>query len=250
MAMSLFVDIFVVLVLLASVGIAFVRGFIREVLTIFGIIGGAAIAYVSGPLLTPVTRGWLGVDENAEEPAMLFDTVPYSILADVLAYGLIFIVFVVILSVISHFIAEFVKNIGLGALDRSLGVVFGVVRAVLVLGLMYMLFYYTVSDEQREEWFGESKSFVYLEATSKWMGGFLPADTEQTVKEGVEQIDNVSETRKKLQELDVLQGSESDKNASDQSSSDNKDGYSKEFRNKMDELIEKQIDQGTGNYNE
>ncbi len=251
--MGLFIDIFVVLVLLASVGIAFVRGFIREVLTIFGIVGGIAAAYIGGPLLSPTTRGWLGVEEGAENPEKLFGFLPYSMLADILAYGIILIVVVIILSVISHFIAEFVKNIGLGALDRTLGVVFGLARALLVLGLVYLPFYYAATDEQKEEWFSGSKSQVYLEATSGWISGFLPSDVAEKVEDGVEKVEEASEMRKKVEELGVLgvpeqeNGSEEKKTSSDGAA---KDGYSDEFRNKMDELIENQVDATQGSYNE
>ena len=53
------VDVIAALIMLASIGIAILRGFIREVLTIFGLVGGAVAAYVGGPLLTPTVRGWL-----------------------------------------------------------------------------------------------------------------------------------------------------------------------------------------------
>ncbi|MGH1455983.1 MAG: CvpA family protein [Alphaproteobacteria bacterium] len=248
--MGLFIDIFVVLVLLASVGIAFVRGFIREVLTIFGIVGGIAAAYVGGPLLSSTTRGWLGVEEGAENPEKLFDLVPYSMLAEVLAYGIILIVVVLILSIISHFIAEFVKNIGLGALDRTLGVVFGIARALLVLGLIYLPFYYAATDEQKAEWFSESKSQVYLEATSKWMSGFLPEDVEDKMEAGVEKVEEASEMRKKVEELGVLGSPEDKSSDKDQPDLKKNDGYSDSFRNQMDELIENQVDRSGSNLNE
>ena len=60
------VDILVLAVLLISALIAFLRGFIREVLTITGVVGGLAAAYFGGPLLAPLMRGWLGVQEGVE----------------------------------------------------------------------------------------------------------------------------------------------------------------------------------------
>ena len=149
------IDVIVLLVLIASVLIAFLRGFIREILTIIGIIGGMAAAYFTGPMLAPTMRGWLGVKEavEGEEQAKLFDLIPYIYVADALAYGAIFIVFVVILSFLSHFLAEFVSKIGLGALDRTLGVIFGIVRGVLLVGIIYLPVYANVTPRaSRNGW--------------------------------------------------------------------------------------------------
>ena len=253
MELGLFVDIFVGLVVLVSVGIAFVRGFIREVLTVFGIVGGMIAAYIGGPLLSPVMRGWLGVEEGVENPEKLLGMIPYPMLADILAYGLILILFVIILSVISHFIAEFAKNLGLGALDRTLGVVFGIARAVLVLGFLYLPFHVAASDDQKEEWFQDSKTQVYLVATAQWMSAYLPKNVEEKMEEGMKQTGEMSDMRKKVQELGILGDpdkkleKETDEDADASKSQDKKDGYTEEFRDKMNELFEDKIDNPPNN---
>ncbi len=236
MSIGLFLDIAVIAVVLISVIIAVLRGFIREVLTIFGFAGGAAAAYVLGDFLVGTTRGWLGVVDDSETPQMFMDVVPYTVVAEVLAYGLVFITFVILLSIVSYFLSKFVKSIGLGAIDRALGAVFGLVRAALVLGLLYLPFYYMVEDkEQKAEWFGDSKSQVYLEAASGWIDGYIPKSAQNAVQEGVEEINEISEGRKKMEELDILRG-EKDANAQKNMP---KAGYTEEFREGMDQLIEK-----------
>ncbi len=236
------VDIFVLIIVLASVVIAFLRGFIREILTIFGIIGGIAAAYIGGPLLIPVMRGWFGVT-NEPEPEKFFDIVSYELLADILSYSAVLITFIIILSIISHFIAEFAKNLGLGALDRTLGVIFGFVRAAFVLGLMYLPFFYLAGEEQKSEWFKESKTQIYLEISSSWIDGFIPKAAAENVAEGVETVKDVSETRKKLEDMNLLKRGTGNKSES------KKDGYSSEFRNGMDKLFENSTDKSP-DYNE
>ncbi len=232
-----FLDIAVVAVVLISVVIAVLRGFIREVLTILGLVGGAAAAYVLGPLLVSTTRGWLGVAENSEEPQVFMGMVPYTLLAEVLAYGIVFIVFVIILSILSHFLSKFVQSIGLGAVDRALGAVFGLARAALVLGLLYLPFYYMIEgDEQKEEWFPNSKSQVYVEATSRFIDGYIPKVAQDAVQAGAEEASKVSEARKKMEELDILRGEQDEPKQENQSTP--KKGYTEEFREGMDELIE------------
>lgn len=280
----MFVDIAVIIILLGSAIIAFLRGFIREVLTIFGIVGGMIASYVGGPFFTPVTRGWFGIVEG-EEPQKLFDLVPFPILADALAYGMVLVVFVVLLSIISHFLSEAAKKIGLGALDRTLGVVFGLARGILVLGLLYLPFFYLVDEDQKTEWFSDSKSQVYLEATSRWISSFIPEDAAQQVGDTVQQqAGKVSGAREALEQMDILgnqkkpegnaaatpdgqspsspplyndapAGSQgagtTDNNTSapapaKNAPAANSDGYTDEFREKMNRIIQENTDSSEG----
>lgn len=243
---GLILDIAVITILLFSVVIAVLRGFIREVLTVLGLIGGAAAAYVLGPLLKTTTRGWLGVSDSPEEQQEQFmDMVPYSLIADVLAYGMVFVVFLIVLSIISYFLSKFVQSIGLGAVDRALGAVFGIVRAALVIGLLYLPFYYTLDDESKNEWFGNteestayvSKTQVYVEGISAFLAEeVIPQSAKQAVGDKLEEAGK-SEARKKMEELDILRGEKDPAQQADQSTP--KRGYTEEFREGMDELIKK-----------
>ncbi len=238
------VDILVVAVILISVVIAFLRGLVREVLTILGIIGSIAASYIGGPLLLPYMNNWLGItEENISDK--LFDILPYSILSTALSYGIILLVFGIILSIISHFLAGFVKTLGLGALDRTLGVIFGFIRGVFVLGLLYLPFFYLVEDEQKDKWFGNSKTHLYLEITSSWIDKLIPETMDKSKKDSTETIKNISSTRKKLEDMDLLDHN-TDK---DNPTPSGNDGYSPEFRENMNKLFEYNADTSP-DYNE
>ena len=241
------VDVISGIILLASIAISILRGFVREMLTILGIVGGGIASYVGGPLLSPIIKNLVGVVDGEEEPQKLFDIIPYPMLSDCLAYASIFIIFVIILSVISHFLAESVRNIGLGAVDRTLGMVFGLVRGLLFLGLLYLPVFYLVDEEQREDWawLESSKSRVYLEATSGWISGFIPAESMESIAEATQELGEMNEARKKLQEMDLLKtdedSEEPEDNSLDNAPSEDVDGngYSEDDRSKMDRLIER-----------
>jgi len=239
------VDIIAALIMLASIGIAILRGFIREILTIFGLIGGAVAAYIGGPLLMPTMKVWLGVVEGDEDPEKFLGVLPYPLLSDILSYAAIFIVFVILLSVISHFLAESIKSLGLGAVDRTLGMVFGIARGVLFLGLLYLPIYYLVDEKQMDEWdwLTTSKSRVYIEATSKWIATYIPAN-ESSREDSLTSDDGIAvmnEARKKLEEMDLLQ---KDSSVPVSGKSKNEEGYSDESRSKMDKLIEDAMSSG------
>lgn len=233
------VDILVLIVVLLSAIIAFLRGFIREVLTIVGVLGGLAAAYYGGPMLSPTFRGWLGVEEGSEDK--LFGIIPYEMVADGLAYASIFILVVIILSIMSHFIAEKVKSIGLGAIDRTLGVIFGIIRGVLLLAILYLPVHLLTEDETKGEWFKDSKTHVYLEQTAAALADFLPEDTRKSLENQAEEISNNIEksdegARGTLEKMDLLNKENGEQKSDD--NTDNKKGYTDQFRNEMDQLFE------------
>jgi membrane protein required for colicin V production len=238
------IDIIVLVILLISAGIAFMRGFIREVLTIAGVVGGLASAYFGAPHLQPHMRGWFGVEEGVV-PERLFGVLPYDVLADVLSYGLIFIVVVTVLSFISHSLAEWARRTGLGAIDRSMGFLFGLIRGILLLGLLYLPVHLFVEAEAKENWFKDTKSHFYLEKVAGVMASYLPEDAEKQAEDTLAQGEKIMDAREKLQEIELLKkdgvsiDSENLLNApSTDINSAVSGGYSEEFRDGMDQLID------------
>lgn len=110
-------------VVLISAAVAFFRGLVREVLSLGAWIGAAAAAFVARPRLLPVTSGWI-------EPAWI---------ADAVGTGIVFLVVLVLLKVITNFIADRVQDSALGGLDRVLGLAFGAVRGAALLVAAYIL---------------------------------------------------------------------------------------------------------------
>lgn len=240
------VDIVVAAVVIISAIISFLRGFIREVLTIAGVIGGLAAAYFMGPMLAPVFKDWFGVDPEAEKAAKLFDLIPMDIVASVSAYAAIFILFVIIISVISHFTAGAVKALGLGPVDRSLGVIFGIARAVVLLGLLYLPFHLLMDTDTKSDLFAESRTHVMIEKTSVFLAGFLPNSEE--VEEKIEKVAD-EKLKDKLMQQDLLQGAEDLKK---KLSGDKKqiDGYEEDHREELEQLFEEQTPPAEPTFNE
>lgn len=234
------IDAIILGVLLVSAVFAFLRGFIRETLTILGVVGGLAASLAFGKQLVPLMRQWLGVDENAKDPQMLAGVVPYTVLADVLAYGSIFLVVVIVLSVISNLLAKWARTIGLGPIDRTLGVLFGIARGMLVLAVLYLLPYLLFTEDARKEWFKGSRTIVYIEMTSAWLSEFLPDSVKNTTPSAA--ADSASTmakaTRDKLKDLELLNSDEPKK----ETTSPAEDGYEIEQRQNMQELIQDQSD--------
>lgn len=234
------IDVIILGILLVSAVFAFLRGFIREVLTILGVVGGLAASLAFGKKLVPLFSQWLGVDPDAEEPQKFFDIIPYTVAADVLAYASIFLVVVIVLSVVSNFLAKGARTLGLGAIDRTLGVVFGIARGVIVLAVLYLLPYLLFTEETRKEWFKDSRTIVYIETTSAWLAEFLPDSVKNTNTDtaGTAANSMAKATREKLKDLDLLNSDEIPKD----NPSLEEDGYERDQRQDMQELIQEQTD--------
>ena len=183
MDFALILDVVVVAILLISCVISFLRGFVREILTIFGIFGAAITALVAGPKLSPGIESWLLGDLPPDTEEKLWGFVPYDLAAPVIAYAGLFIVTLILLSVISHYIAKSVHALGLGPVDRSLGVVFGLARGLLLIGLLYLPFYILMEEKDKEELFASSHSYSYVEYTSGFLVSIMPESLKRDAKE-------------------------------------------------------------------
>jgi membrane protein required for colicin V production len=191
----------IVLVLVGvSALISFMRGFIREVLTIAGVVGGVLAAIFMGPAFAPLMRGWFGVVEGQPSPEKLFGLIPIEIAADITAYGLIFVAVVIAIYILTQLIAGAAKAVGLGPVDRTLGVVFGMARAILLMGLIYMPLNVLIPQSTKDSLFQDSKTHVMIESTSAWLAGFLP-DYDVVKQETEDQF------KQKLKDNELLSGS-------------------------------------------
>ena len=148
-------DIIIVLTLLVSGAVSFFRGFIKEVLTIFGLGGAAAGAFIFGHLAIEIFEGWL-VDPK-DENYKYFDIVPDDVVAIIVAYAAVFIAIFAVLALLSHFLSKGAEAMGLGPVDRSLGAVFGLLRGFLIVAVIYFSFSIFVTDEEFPDFVQESK---------------------------------------------------------------------------------------------
>lgn len=114
------IDIAILVVIVLSAFIGTIRGFTRELLGLVSWVGASVLALLSLPALRHIARGYI--------------TSP--MLADVVTVFVSFVALLIAFNIISHVIAGFVKDSGLGALDRFLGLGFGLMRGVLIISIM------------------------------------------------------------------------------------------------------------------
>jgi membrane protein required for colicin V production len=116
------VDFVVLLVVAFSAMMAFLRGFVREILGLGAWIGAGVTAFVFFPIVQPLMRKAIGNPD----------------LADPVAFGVVFLVLLIVLTVIARMMGKAVRKAGLGGLDRSLGLVYGLARGAVLMIAAYI----------------------------------------------------------------------------------------------------------------
>ncbi len=161
-------DIAVLAVLLLSGLFAMMRGFVQEVLSIAAWIGAGLAALYGLAEARPIAQQYIA----------------NKAWADAAAGGALFLITLVVLSIITYFIARQVRGSMLSHLDRSLGFVFGLARGALIVCLAYMVAMFMYSPEQGSAkeasgaklpaWIAQAKTRPYLEHGAVTISAVLP----------------------------------------------------------------------------
>ena len=154
-------DVILIIIMLVSGFLAMVRGFTREVLSIFS----WAVAAVAALYLTP--KYWQSVQSYFPSPA--FAQIGFAV-------G-VFITTLVVVSLITFRISDRVLDSRVGALDRTMGFIFGLARGFLLVAIVFILFSALARDQPT--WITEARSYPILKQTQVAIESLLPANPEQ-----------------------------------------------------------------------
>lgn len=151
-------DLFALLVLFVSGVMALMRGFVREALTITAFVGAALAALWSQPVLGAVAREFIGS----------------PLIANLAAMGLVFLLVYLAISFVTSSLSKSVKEgEEVNVVDRALGFAFGVVRGILLLGLIVLVFKNTLPGAQ-PEWLRGARVYPLAEATAQMLRSLAP----------------------------------------------------------------------------
>jgi membrane protein required for colicin V production len=158
-------DIVLIVVMLISGLLAMVRGFMREVLSIAAWVLAALVTLYSYSKLLPLARQYFNND----------------IVAAVAVIGGVFLGTLLVVSVVTVRISDMVLDSRVGALDRTLGFLFGLGRGLVIVVVAFQFFSWLVPDRSQPEWVKSAKSRVVLAGTGQWLMSMLPEDPEGTI---------------------------------------------------------------------
>ena len=158
-------DIILIGVMLISALLAMIRGFMREVLSIAAwVIAAAATLYAYAKLL-PYAKTYFNND----------------VVAAAAVIGGTFLGTLIIVSVITVRFSDMVLDSRVGALDRTLGFLFGLGRGLIIVVVAFLFFAWLVPPRTQPSWVANAKSKVVLQRTGDWLISMLPDDPESTI---------------------------------------------------------------------
>src|SRR5215470_6003059 len=158
-------DIIVLAVMLLSGLLAMIRGFMREILSIAAWATAAVATLYGFPRLLPQAKAYFQNDTIAA----------IAVIAGV------FIGTLVVATIITSKISDMVLDSRIGALDRTLGFLFGLGRGLLIVVVAFLFFAWLVPDKQQPDWVRTAKSLSVLQSTGNWLMSMLPDDPETTI---------------------------------------------------------------------
>ncbi|MBF0247603.1 MAG: CvpA family protein [Alphaproteobacteria bacterium] len=154
------IDILVIGTLAISGLFAFARGFVHEVLSIAGWVGAFFAAAHGAPVVQHFAMQFI------EDPGLAY----------IVTWIGLFLGALIILSLVTRRISTGVKESALGALDRVLGFIFGLLRGAIVVSLAWIAYEWYLGDEKPPKSVFEARSLPYVIQGADTLRALVPED--------------------------------------------------------------------------
>lgn len=163
--MPSYLDLAVLIVVAVSGLLAMLRGFTREILAIASWVAAAAAAYYFHPMALPYIT-------------------PYVSKTEIALAGSVAAVFFIALIVVSLFtvkLSDVILDSKVGALDRTLGFVFGAVRGLLLAIVAFVFYSWLVPEANQPVWVRNARTKPILQAGGEKLREYMPEDLDSII---------------------------------------------------------------------
>ncbi|CAA6814960.1 MAG: Colicin V production protein [uncultured Thiotrichaceae bacterium] len=161
-----YIDIGIVVLTLLSALVGFVRGFVREAISLTTWVAAIALAFIFAETLSA--------------------KLPFNISHDLARMGvsflLIFIGVIVLGSIINYLFTKAISAIGLGAVDRVLGGAFGVLRGALIVTLAVLLLGLGLTPITEMDLWKTSQLIPHFSDAAEWLKESIPENVAEQIK--------------------------------------------------------------------
>ncbi len=156
------VDYGVLGILAVSGLLALLRGFVREALGIAAWVGAVVIALWAEPEVRPYVKQYVG--QWVTDPQLQTYT----------GFGIAFLAAVIVLLMISHWVGALVRQSVLGGVDRSLGLVFGLLRGAALVVVAYFGASWLVPIDRWPEMVLQARTLPLAYQGAAWLSEQVP----------------------------------------------------------------------------
>ena len=132
------VDGVILVIVLLSAILAYARGLVREIMAILGWIAAAFVAFIFAPQVKPLVK------EIPIIGPIITDSCELSIIA---SFAGVFAVSLVIFSFFTPLLSSLINKTSAGSVDRALGFLFGMIRGVALIAIMFFAYKSIFSTE-------------------------------------------------------------------------------------------------------
>ncbi len=158
--MPSYLDLSLIVVILVSALLAMLRGFTREILAIGSWIAAAAAGAYLYPYLLPYVKPYIAKE-------------PWASIASATA---IFFLALVLVSIVTVNLSDAILDSKVGALDRSLGFLFGAARGFVLCVIAFVFFQMLDPVEKQPLWVKNARMRPLLQSVGDDMQAMLPHD--------------------------------------------------------------------------
>lgn len=151
-------DLVIIGIILISALISLVRGFVKESISLVSWILAGFIAFRYFSALAELLVSYI------ESP-----TVRAGI-----AFSVLFVCTLIVGAIVNFMASQMVSKTGLSGTDKTLGMVFGAARGVLIVTLVVLLAGLTPMPE--EAWWQDAATIKYFSQLANWLKDILPQD--------------------------------------------------------------------------
>lgn len=143
------VDYVILVLALLSILVGVWRGFVAEALSLVALLAAIGLAWMLAPRVEPHLGDWAAAGEARLWAARL----------------IIFVVVLALGGLVQWLARKLIRHTGLSGVDRTLGAVFGSLRAAVVLGLAVLVLQFTELDQ--ETWWQGARLRPYAEQAAE-----------------------------------------------------------------------------------
>ncbi len=160
-------DLVVIGIVFLSGLLAMVRGFTREVLAIASWAIAAVVAYLFYQQAVPYV-----VQYVTKQPPVLVNGI---------AFGGVFLATLMVSYIITSKLSDFILDSRIGALDRTLGFLFGAARGFLLAIIGFGFFSWLVTEKQQPQWVADAKFRPILTTSWERLKAMLPDNLDESI---------------------------------------------------------------------
>ena len=152
-------DIVLFVSIMVSLVIGYSRGFVKETLSI----------------INWLIAAWLSFKYYSDLNTITINFIDSNIVSDAISFGIIFLLSIITLTFLSNFISKNIKNSLLAPLDRLFGMVFGIIRAILLIVVVFIAGNQTIwVNNTMPKWMYESYSYPIVISITNNLKNILP----------------------------------------------------------------------------